>query len=169
MRTLILSLLGIIIIAGVLPATVGVEPQDRRPGTRLAGEEVALPADWSFTDSVQEVHIETRPWYGIPFSVTTVLARDGQELFAPSIYSEPAQFPGSKYWNSVVAADPNIRLRVGDQLFPLAITPIADPAQFDRALDALARKYPFWAKAQATKRTDPDAPPHFVLLQLAPR
>ena len=169
MRILLLSLVAILVVAGVLLATVGIEPRDRRPGTRLAGTEEPFPDDWAFTDAVQEVHIETRPWFGIPFSVTTVLARDGQDLFAPSIYAEPAAFPGSKYWNSVVAADPNVRLRVNDSLYPLTIAPIDDPAQFARALDALARKYPFWEKVQIDKRTAPDSPPHFVLLHLTAR
>ena len=57
---------------------VGVEPQDRRPGTRLSGVAAAIPADLSTLALAPEVHLQTHPWYGIPFSVTTVIAhRDG--------------------------------------------------------------------------------------------
>lgn len=144
---------------------IGVEPADRRPGTRLAGEIATTPDDWSFTDSVMEVHLETYPWYGIPFSVTTVLARDGDALFVPSLYDGVATFPGTKFWNRVVADDPNVRLRVGDQLFELTIAPITDAREFERAFAALGRKYPFWSE----KDPEEESQRTFALLRLRPR
>ena len=167
-KKILISVFVLLLLSWLYLAFVGVEPKDRRPGTLLAGEDVVLPADWSFvnrTDSAGEVHLETYPWYGIPFSVTTVIAEDKGALFIPSIYSEVLEFPGNKFWNKVVASDPRVRLRVAGKLYTLAIYPITDGARFDQGLQALAKKYPFWAK----KLDEQPVEREFVLLQLKPR
>ncbi len=80
------------------------EPQDRTPGMWLSGERVETKVtDWSFSDEFNEIFVQTNPWYGIPFSVTVVVASTGNKVYVPSIYAEPADFPGSKYWNNVIA------------------------------------------------------------------
>lgn len=164
-------LLGVVVVLAlswVYLAFVGVEPKDRRPGTLLGGENVPLPSDWSFvnlTDSAGEVHLETYPWYGVPFSVTTVIAEDNGALFIPSLYSEKLAFPGDKFWNKVVQADPRVRLRVAGKLYELEIHPVADSAKFDQGLMALANKYPFWQKKQAEQSDQRE----YVLLQLKSR
>ena len=76
-------------LATLLPAVMlllaACEPQDRRPGLWLSGELVdPPPEDFSFVLDYPEIFVETRPWYGIPFSVTTVIGiRDGK-LYVPS-------------------------------------------------------------------------------------
>lgn len=168
MKKLAVVLLVALVACWAFLAFVGVEPKDRRPGTKLAGTPAEIPADWSFVNSMDaagEVHLETHPWYGVPFSVTTVIAEDNGALFVPSLYSDVMSFPGDKYWNKVVQSNPKIRLRVADKLYNLAVHPIADEAQFERAFAALARKYPFWAKQVATRETKPK----FALLELKPR
>jgi len=143
---------------------IGIEPQDRRPGTLLSGEVSDLPRDWRMVDTAGEVQVETHPWWGIPYSVTVVLARDGDDLFTPSIYSEPAAFPGTKLWNRIIADNPNVRLRVGKRLYALRLAPVQSEAEHERGLAALARKYPFWKEVQ----TDPRRVPGFVILRYAP-
>lgn len=165
MKRLLMVLLGVLVLAYAGLSTLGIEPQDRQPGTRLDGELVTLPTSWAFTDEVQEVHLETYPWWGIPFSVTTVLAHDGNELFVPSLYEAEMSFPGTKFWNKVVQRNPNVRLRVGEELYELQIAPISEPAEFERALQALGRKYPFWAERIAAN----DNRGQFALLRLSPR
>lgn len=165
MLKLLLGFLTLLVVTGILLATVGLEPQDRRPGTRLDGELVAAPNTWEFTDTTQEVHLETYPWYGIPFSVTTVLATDGTNLYLPSIYNAPGAFPGTKFWNKVVVDNPQVRLRVAGKLYELEIHNITDPTEFDRAFMALAGKYPFWQSALE----DRDKRPYMALLKLIPR
>lgn len=168
LKKVLIGVFVVLLLSWLYLAFIGVEPKDRRPGTLLSGEDAALPADWSFvnqTDTAGEVHLETRPWYGVPFSVTTVIAEDEGSLFVPSIYSEPAEFPGDKFWNKVVASDPRVRLRVAGKLYTLAIYPVADTAGFNQGLQALANKYPFWAKKLAEQPKDRD----YVLLQLKPR
>ena len=165
MLKVLATALTLLILTAVLLATVGVEPKDRRPGTRLDGEVTRLPTSWEFTDATQEVHLETHPWYGIPFSVTTVLATDGTNLYLPSIYNGPGAFPGTKYWNRVVQDNPLVRLRVAGKLYELEIHNITDPTEFDRAFMTLAGKYPFWQSALE----DRDKRPYMALLKLTPR
>jgi len=140
------------------------EPKDRRPGTWLSGDLVEEKIeDWSFSDEFQEVFIQTHPWYGVPHSVTTVLATENGKLYVPSIYyEEPKLFPEGKYWNSIVAKNPNVEIKIGDKLYPRAISLIIDEAEFENGLNALAAKYPFWQKVKAS----PEEAPTFVIMQL---
>lgn len=165
MRKILPGLITLVVLTIVLLNTVGLEPQDRRPGTRLDGELTPLPNAWEFTNATQEVHLETYPWYGIPFSVTTVLATDGTNLYLPSIYNAPGAFPGTKFWNKVVVDNPKVRLRVAGKLYEMQIHNITDPTEFDRAFMTLAGKYPFWQDALE----DRDKRPYMALLKLTPR
>ncbi len=142
------------------------EPKDRRPGMWLSGELVEeLPSDWSFIAEHPEVFVETRPWYGIPFSVTTVLGTRNGKLYVPSIYSEEAAFPGTKYWNSVIADNPDVRLKIGNKLYEMTATPVQDIAEFREGAGSLADKYDSWAGWLEDEST---APP-FVIIRLDPR
>ena len=106
-----------------------------------------------------------RQWWGIPLSVTVVIARDGETLYSPSIYSEPSEFPGTKFWNTVIQANPNVRLRVGDTLYPLRLEPVTSEAEFERGFAALAGKYPFWQQAL----DDPSKRPPMAVLRYSMR
>lgn len=167
MKKFLLGLLLLLLAAWCFLKFIGVEPKDRRPGTRLSGDVAALPASWSFLkdEAIAEVHIETQPWYGVPFSVTTVITADSGQAYLPSLYSGALKFPGSKYWNKVIAADPDVRLRVNGSLYEMAIYPVTDPAEFQRAFAALGAKYPFWAEKVRANET----PYQFVLLRLQAR
>ena len=111
--------------AAVILLLAGCEPKDRRPGLWLSGELVEeTPTDWSFIKDHPEIFVETSPWYGIPFSVTTVIGTRNGRLYVPSIYSEEAAFPGTKYWNSVIADNPEVRLKIGDKLYEMRATPV---------------------------------------------
>ena len=158
------GLLTLLVAAFVLLSYVGVEPSDRRPGTRLAGVEANPPVSWEIIDDVNEVHVETHPWWGIPFSVTVVIGRDGETLYSPSIYAEPAEFPGTKFWNRIIEDNPRVRLRVGDQIYAMRLEPARDADEFDRGLEALARKYPFWQQAI----DDPSKRPAMAILRYSP-
>jgi hypothetical protein len=131
----------------------GCEPKDRRPGTWLSGEVVTDPVtDWSFANEHEEILIETRPWYGIPFSVTVVIASKDGKVFVPSIYEAPAEFPGSKYWNSVIAQNPAVRVKIGGKIYAMQARPAADQQEFEEGITALAEKYDFWRDVKTTNR-----------------
>jgi len=144
----------------------GCEPRDRTPGTWLTGDLVeTLPEDWSFIAEHQEIFVETYPWYGIPFSVTTVLGTRDGKLYVPSIYDEELPFPGTKYWNSVIASNPNVRLKIGEKLYPMRAVHVQTGAEYLLGLQALADKYDSWR----TWMSDPDSGPHFVIIRMEPR
>lgn len=145
--------------------TAGCEPKDRRPGTWLAGAVVETPVtDWSFVNEHPEVYVETRPWYLIPHSVTTVIASSGDKVFVPSIYDAPAPFPGSKYWNRIIADNPAVRVKIGERLYAMEARPAADPNEFQEGLAALARKYDFWRQVRDGGKPDLA----FVIIRLQP-
>jgi hypothetical protein len=153
----------VLVLAALL--LVGCEPQDRRPGLWLSGEVAPTPSDWTFSNEQMEIFVETRPWYGIRHSVTTVVATSNGKLFVPSIYSEPAEFPGDKYWNSTIASDPNVRLKIGEKIYELRAQHVEDPEEFMVGFQALADKYPFW---QQVLEDEAKRPP-FVVIRMDPR
>lgn len=150
-----------LIAAAVLLAAC--EPKDRRPGMWLSGTDSPAPSDWSFVNDAPEVQIETHPWYGVPFSVTTVIAASDAKVFVPSIYAEPGPFPGTKYWNRVIEEDPAVRLRVDGKLYRMRAAPATDDAEFAEGLDALAAKYDFWRGVR-----DGENEAHFAIIRLRP-
>ena len=140
------------------------EPADRTPGMWLSGELITEPIDdWSFSNEHMEVFLETHPWYGVPFSVTVVTATTGDKLFVPSIYSEPADFPGGKYWNGIIETNPEVLIKIGDKRYPRSAHLITDTAEFEIAFGALAGKYDYW---RDVKNGDKTRPP-FVLIELS--
>src|SRR5262245_29953892 len=99
------------IALAVLPL-VGCDPKDRRPGLWLSGEvETAPVTDWSFANEQREIFVETRTWYGIPHSVTTVVVAHNGTLYVPSVYFEGGDFPDARFWNRNVVRDPRVRLK----------------------------------------------------------
>ena len=141
------------------------EPQDRRPGLWLSGETPITPADWSFVNDTQEVFLETHPWYGIAHSVTVVVAEAGGKVFVPSIYDEDLPFPGTKRWNAIIAADPNVRLKVGDGIYEMTARLAADDEEHQQGFAALAAKYDFWQELLE----DESKRPPFVIIRLEAR
>ena len=127
-----------------------MEPKDRRPGMRLSGEVVSeAVTDWSFSNEFQEVYLETKTWYMVPHSVTTVCAGLGEKLYVPTVYFEGGAWP-DKFWNSNVASDPRVRVKMGDKIYQREAVVVEDPAELQAVLNALAAKYPFW-KEQLSK------------------
>jgi len=152
-RLLLLPVLAAVVAASAL--VVACSPHDRRPGTWLSGELVEEPVtDWSFTDEVQEIFVETRTWYGIPHSVTTVCAADGANLYVPSVYFEGGEFPEARFWNRNVVRDPRVRVQIGDRLYQRRAVLIEGAAEREAALAAFARKYPFWQELAAKPESE---------------
>ena len=133
-------LLSLIVIASC-------EPQDRRPGFWLSGELVETPVtDWSFTDAIPEIFVETRTWYGIPHSVTTVCVAHNGTLYVPSIYFDGGEFPDARLWNRNVVRDPRIRLKIGQLIFERKAVLVEDPTERSEVLDAFAQKSSLWKR-----------------------
>ncbi|MGE0621191.1 MAG: hypothetical protein AB7I04_24670 [Pseudomonadales bacterium] len=157
--------LQILLVSALLTGSAGCEPKDRRPGLWLSGEVSALPDDLSFIADHPEIFVETRPWYGIPFSVTTVIGTRNGRLYVPSIYDEELPFPGTKYWNSVIAENPDVRLKIGGRLYEMRAVWVRDLDEYREGVRALADKYESWARWLE----DENSAPHFVIIRMDPR
>lgn len=143
------------------------EPKDRRPGLWLSGEvETAPQTDWSFVDAHREIFVETRTWYGIPHSVTTVVVAHNGTLYVPSVYLEGGDYPDARFWNRNVARDPRVRLKIGDRIFERQAVLVEDPVEWNEVLAAFARKMPFWKKLADTPESER---PKIVFLRMDPR
>ena len=89
------SSLAFLVLGLILVRAMGFEPRERSPGLWLSGEVVTTAVtDWSFTDQIEHVYVETRTWYSIPHSVTTYCATYNGELYLTSTYPQAAEFPG---------------------------------------------------------------------------
>src|SRR5262245_38690606 len=155
------------VAALTLAVLVGCAPRDRRPGLWLSGELVREPVgDWSFTDAEQLIFVETRTWYGIPHSVTTVCATEGGALYVPSVYSGGGEFPEARFWNRNVVRDPRVRLQIGGRLYERQAVVVDDEAERATAIAAFARKYPFWRDLVAKPEAER---PQVFLFRMDPR
>jgi len=119
----------------------GLEPKDRRPGLWLKGDLVTSPVtDWSFTDQVKNVEIETRTPYFIPHSVRINCVAYNGRLYVSTV--NPLGVNAPHRWNVNVARDPHVRLKIGNNLYDRTLTPVTDPAEKAAVLEARVKKYP---------------------------
>ena len=124
-------------LALVLAVVGCLDPRAEKPGYRLAGDHVeARVEDWRFTQAIDEVFIQTRPWYLIPHSATIWCVALDEHLYIGSY--GPG---GKKRWELNILHNPNARLRVAGKIYDVRIEPIAD-AVVTSAIDAAyANKY----------------------------
>ncbi len=123
----------------------GLEPRDQRPGLWLSGEVVEGPvADWSFTDDLEEIFVQTRsPWL-LPHSVTTYCAIYNGELYLFSAYYQGGVFPDTRGWNRNVIRDPRVRLKLGEGLYDVSLQHITDESIRLPVIRRFEAKYPAW-------------------------
>jgi hypothetical protein len=119
-------------------------------GFWLTGDVVKTPVtDWSFTDAIPNIQIETHTWYLLPHVVRTDIARNGGQLYLFSEYFAPAPgkpdlretFPEARFWNRMVVRDPRIRVKIGNQLFDMRAYPLTAPDQIEVARQAFLSRY----------------------------
>jgi hypothetical protein len=102
------------------------------PGGALEGATAPPPDEWSFTDAIDTVQLETRA--ADPYSVNLWVIALGPRLYVHAGASRSA-------WVENIEADPNVRLRVNDSVYLLAAARVEDQAEFDRFSDAYEKKY----------------------------
>lgn len=87
------------------------EPLFVLPGGALSGTVMPAPTNWNFSNAFETVQLETRP--DDPYSVN-VWGMGSQRTFfvASGDGMESA-------WAQHIAADPNVRLRLGDEVYEL--------------------------------------------------
>ena len=102
------------------------------PGGSLEGETTAHPEDWSFTDSVKTIQLETNP--ADPYSVNLWAIGLGDALYVHAGANRAT-------WVEHMEADPQVRLRVDTAIYELAAVRVDAQEEFDRFSDAYREKY----------------------------
>jgi hypothetical protein len=143
----LLQVVGVILVCLVLLLVVaritGLEPTTRTPGLWLKGELVTTPvADWSFTDKIQNVEIQTNSRYLLPHSVTIDCVSNKGQLYLFSFYAAGLTYPYGRLWNENVARDPHVRIKIGDKLYDRTLVLATDPAEQEAVHEATFKKYP---------------------------
>jgi len=125
----LLSLAGLLLLGGC-------DPQDRRPGLWLSGETVEqLPEAWSFTDAEPEIFIEVTTPYLLPHSVTIWCATVDGTLYVG------ARDPDSKRWPGWADRRPEVKLKIGEQVYPVRLVTLEDSGEIQVVQQAYAAKY----------------------------
>ena len=125
--------LAILMVGGLVAC---IDPKDQRPGLRLRGEVTSeIPADWSTSNAYKEIAIEIPTPYGVPHSVTIWCAVAEEELYVA------ARNPEAKRWPGWVERNPNVRLRIGEQIYEAKLSVIDEAQQIAKVRRAYAAKY----------------------------
>lgn len=136
----------------LLAALTACGPVVMIPGGRLSGDVTPPPADWSFSDSVETVQIETRP--SDPYSVNVWGVAVGPDFYVASGSSGNA-------WADYIAADDRVRLRIEDRIYELRAVRDDTPEGRERFLAAAKAKYDF--------EPDPEQAADAILFRLVSR
>lgn len=120
----------------------GCPPADRSlscrmPGLWINGEPVTSPvADWSFTDKIPQIKIQTQTPYLLPHSVTIWCTVYKGNLYVTSYRG--------RQWVEDIIRDPHVRLKIADQVFDRTVSVVDDPAEKAAVLQTKGKKYPQW-------------------------
>jgi hypothetical protein len=135
----------LVLLLATLRAT-GFEPRDcnnasswscRAPGLWLKGDVVTTPVnDWSFTNQVQTIKIQTQTPFLLPHSVSIWCAVYNDNLYVTSYRG--------RLWVEDVIRDPHVRLKIGGQLYERTLSLVNDPDEKAAVLQAKGKKYPRW-------------------------
>ena len=122
-----------------------VDPKDRRPGMKLAGEPTAYPADWTFTDDYKEIAVEVSTPYLLPHSVTIWCATAAGQLYVG------ASAPETKNWPGWVDDNPDVTLKIGNEVYEVSLAPMDNPSEIAVLRAAYAEKYQLSADGAADR------------------
>lgn len=154
-RSRAIIVLALPLLLGIGPCSSGPSWLERLPGGVLEGEVVTQPVtDWSFVADVGLCQLESRPEF--PHSISLNCFNEGPDLYVGCSRCE------GKTWSTYVAADPRVRIRVGEKVYAVTAK---------RVTDADAMLLPWqsrWLKTRGS--TDaPEIPGHYWLYHLTSR
>jgi hypothetical protein len=135
MRWLLRGLVGLLALILLAFAALfgGVGPIAIVPGGALWGETREAAADWSFTDRIKEIQVQTHV-ASLPWTVTTwVLSSEG-ELFLAAGNCD-------RIWTHRVMDDPEIRLRIDGIVYEMQARQVSDEATGARLAPVVLAKY----------------------------
>ena len=102
------------------------------PGGALDGATVPPPTDWSFTDEIEVLQLETQP--ADPYSVNVWVIALNEGLYVHSGSSHTA-------WVENMEADPRVRIKANESVYGLVATRVVSQDEFDRFISAYEEKY----------------------------
>ena len=111
----------------------GCEPTFVFAGGELTGTERPMPKDWAFTEDFGTVQIETRPTD--PYSVNVWGVSVNRDFYVA------ASDAGEATWAQAIESEPQVRLRVGEDIYPLLAKRTEDPQELAVVADAYIDKY----------------------------
>jgi hypothetical protein len=142
----------ILVILGAVAGTLyarRTNPIQFISGRQLTGEIVSEPvSDWSFAKDEATVAIETRS--GAPYSVTTWCFVHEGKLYIP------ASAGSTKTWTHFAAADPRVRVKIGNQIYPGIATRITDDTLREPMREIARAKYNLPAQMPANMGSPSD-------------
>ncbi len=122
------------------------------PGLWLTGEVVTEPVDnWDWVSDVAHpvrgntIMLETRTWYGIPYSVTILPTPRGDRLYIGGSARDSRlerDFPNYKQWWANVERDPRVRLKIDGKIYEMTASLVHDPEEFTEVIG----RYPITTK-----------------------
>jgi hypothetical protein len=130
------------ILSGLFVALllVGCGPVWMLPGGALSGSVQQAPGDWTFSDAVDTVQLETLP--RDPYSVNIWGVGIDSRFYVAAGEIESSQ------WATNIAENPDVRLKVGDSIYELRAVRVDDEAEVEACLAAMKRKYDFDPKPE---------------------
>ena len=132
-KSLVGALMSVVVI-GLLMTYILRCPCERMPGTVLSGIEVTdSVSDWSFVNRERLCQIEVQGL--IPWSVNLncMADKDG------SLFVSCSRCDG-KYWSGRALANPNARIRVGKDIYPVTLSRVVQTERLDHAWRVRASK-----------------------------
>jgi hypothetical protein len=152
MKTLAKIIVGLLVCVALFLLVVsftGFEPRTcssiyeawscRFPGLWLKGDVVTTPVtDWSFTDKIPTIKLQTHTWYLLPHSVNIGCVFYNGHLYVSSVFMRP----DFKYrWNEYLIRDPRARLKIDNKLYDRTLVYVTDPEEKAAVFQAKFIKY----------------------------
>jgi hypothetical protein len=125
--------LGLLALLAAAALFGGAGPLAFVPGGHLWGPLREPAQDWSFTDAIAEIQVQTHAG-PLPWSVTTWVMSDQGKLFLGASECD-------RVWTHRVMDDPEIRLRIDGVVYEMQAHVTNDPALAERLAPVILSKY----------------------------
>jgi hypothetical protein len=121
-----------LLVVAVSIGLAGCGPFLLLPGGKLDGSTLATPSDWTVLKDVTTIQLETRP--SDPYSVNIWAVGIGPNLYVSAGANRSA-------WVVNIEANPEVRVRLEDDLYELVASRVERPDEFKSVTDAYDEKY----------------------------
>jgi hypothetical protein len=117
----------VLLMAGALLAGCG-GPLGPLPGGKLSGQEVPVLDGWAGVTTADGIALETVDGQGKPHSVNTWATIIDGAFYVPTSLILGAEDPNEREWVRNVLANPMVRVRSGERVYPGAMRRVTDAA-----------------------------------------